>query len=962
VPHTRILVGVLVIAPLVAAAGEGVRRTAIVYVYSVILALVVGFPDHFFGSADHLGRVGTVAVGGGLALWIAHLRERRETDAARLAAQYAVARALSDSDTLEEAAPRLLEAIGGTLGWALGGAWMVGEPGPLRCVATWEAPGVDPAGFDTLSREVVLRRGVGLPGRAWELGRPVWLADVTHEENFPRVDAARRTGLRAAIAFPALADGEVLAVFEFFGQDVRPPDRDLILLMGGLGRRIGEFLKALRGTEALRESEARKGAILASALDCVITIDHEGRVIEFNRAAEQTFGYRQDDVVGRELAELIVPPALRERHRHALRRYLETGRSAILGRRVELMGLRVDGSEFPVEVTITRVGGQSPPLFTGYLRDITERKRVEDEREALLRRERESRLNATRAREQLEAIVGGIADAVTAVAPSGQLLFANEAAVRTLGYSSVEELLASDAEELLARFEMWDQSGQPLAPYRLPWRRAFRGEDAEEEIRYRNRETGEMRWSLVKATPIFGEDGQVDMAINLVEDITEHKRSEHDQTFLSESSRLLASSLDPNEVLERIAQLAVPDIADWCAVDVRREDGALEQVALTHADPELLRLAHELQERYPPDPNALTGAPNVLRTGRSELYPHLPDELLEQAAVDEEHLRLIRRLGLRSAMVVPLIARGRTLGAITFVSGASGRRFDERDLALAEELGRRCANALENARIYSERDYIAQTLQQSLLPAELPSIPGLEAAARFRPTGGGMQVGGDFYDLFETGEHGWTVVVGDVCGKGPDAAAVTALARYTLRASAMRARVPSRNLWTLNEALLRQRQDLRFCTVACAYFEPTPDGTRVLVASGGHPLPLILRHDGAVEAFGEHGTLLGVLPDPDLPDQTTVLEPGDALVFYTDGVIEARGPGGALSEERLREVLAASAGLDAEAMAARIESAVLAVQGGGPPRDDVAVLVLRMATTQPAAREHKEQAAGAAVA
>ncbi|HYY21189.1 MAG TPA: SpoIIE family protein phosphatase [Thermoleophilaceae bacterium] len=948
-------------APLVAAAGEGVRRTAIVYVYSVILALVVGFPDHFFGSADHLGRVATVAVGGGLALWIAHLRERRETDAARLATQYAVARALSDSDTLEEAAPRLLEAIGGTLGWALGGTWVVGEPGALRCVATWEAPGVDPAGFDALSREVVLRRGVGLPGRAWELGRPVWLADVTQEENFPRVEAARRTGLRAAIAFPALADGEVLAVFEFFGHDARPPDRDLIHLMGGLGRRIGEFLKALRGAEALRESEARKGAILASALDCVITMDHEGRVVEFNRAAERAFGYRQDDVVGRELAELIVPPALRERHRRALLRYLETGRGTILGRRVELTGLRADDSEFPVEVTVTRVGGQSPPLFTGYLRDITERKRVEDEREALLRREQESRLNATRARDQLEAIVGGIADAVTAVAPDGRLLFANEAAVRTLGYSSVEELLASDAEELLARFEMWDETGRPLPPERLPGRRAFRGEEAEEAIRYRNRETGEARWSLVKATPIFDEDGRVEMAINLIEDITEHKRSEHEQAFLSESSRLLASSLDPDEVLERIAELAVPDIADWCAVEVRREHGAIEQVALTHADPDLLRFAHELQERYPPDPNAPTGAPNVLRTGRSELYTELPDELLEQAAVDEEHLRLIRRLGLRSAMVVPLIARGRTLGALTFVSGASGRRFTERDLGLAEELGRRCANALENARIYSERDYIAQTLQQSLLPAELPSIPGLEAAARFRPTGGGMQVGGDFYDLFETGEHGWTVVVGDVCGKGPDAAAVTALARYTLRAAAMRARVPSRNLWMLNEALLRQRQDLRFCTVACAYFEPTVGGTRVLVASGGHPLPLILRHDGAVEPFGEHGTLLGVLPDPDLHDQTTVLGPGDALIFYTDGVIEARGPGGALSEERLHEVLAASAGLDAEAVAARIESAVLAAQGGGPPRDDVAVLVLRLATTQPEARADERRAAGAAV-
>ena len=241
---------------------------------------------------------------------------------------------------------------------------------------------------------------------------------------------------------------------------------------------------------------------------------------------------------------------------------------------------------------------------------------------------------------------------------------------------------------------------------------------------------------------------------------------------------------------------------------------------------------------------------------------------------------------------------------MTFVTGPSGRRFDQRDLDLAEELARRCATAVENARLYGERAYIARTLQESLLPSELPEIPGIETAARFRPTGEGHDMGGDFYDLFSSGGRGWTVVMGDVCGKGPDAAAVTALARYTLRAAAMRERLPSRGLHVLNEALLRQRTDRRFCTVAYAYLESVESGVRLGFASGG---PSRCRcwcaRTARCEAVGAPGTLLGVVPDPSFEDRSVELAPGDALVFYTDGVIEDRGDGG-LEEEQLVELLA----------------------------------------------------------
>jgi PAS domain S-box-containing protein len=935
------IIGTLVVAPLVTAFGATARLTALVWAYALGVALLLGAVDGAFGSGDHVTRVLTVLAGGALVVVIAYLRRSRELDASRLEVQYAVARILSEANSLEEAAPRLLQTIGDRLGWEVAGLWELREPGVLRCVTTWSASGVEAPEFHRVSREFVFRPGMGLPGRVLETNAPAWVPDVRDDDNFPRAPAAAAAGLRAAVGFPVRTARGPGAVIEFFARTIAEPDEELLRFMEALGNQVGEFLDALRAREAVAASEARKSAVVESALDGVITIDHTGKVVEFNAAAEETFGYTEEEAVGREMAALVVPPAYRERHRAGLRRVVETGESTILGQRIELTAMGVDGNEFPVELAITRIGGEEPPMFTGYVRDITDRKRAEEERERLLQLEQVARLGAVQARDQLEAILSGVADGVTAQAPDGRLIYANEAAVETLGYGSVDELLEAPVRDVLERFEILDEEGAPFPLERLPGRVALAERTTSEAlIRFRVRRTGEERWSQVKAAPVLDEDGEVLMAINVMEDITEHKRSELREQFLSESTRVLQASLDLDETLEQVARLAVPDMADWCVVDLAGTGGSIERVALVHTDPARVAQAEQLQERYPPDPRSETGVPQVLRTGRPELYPEVPDELLEQGAVDEEHLRLLREFGLRSAMIVPMISRGRALGALTFVSGPSGRHFDAHDLALAEELARRCADAVQNARVFAERSNIAQTLQRSLLPAELPSIPGFETAARFEASGEGNEVGGDFYDLFQTRERGWTVVVGDVCGKGPDAAAVTALARYTLRAAAMREQLPSRILRLLNEALLRQRDDRRFCTVAYAYLEAGNDGARVGIANGGHPLPLVLRADGSVEWLGTHGTLLGVVEDPDLEDTAASLSGGDALVFYTDGVTEARGDGGHLDERRLVELLSSCAGMDAQAIATCVTSAAIEVQGGRL-RDDIAVVVLR---------------------
>jgi serine phosphatase RsbU (regulator of sigma subunit) len=292
-------------------------------------------------------------------------------------------------------------------------------------------------------------------------------------------------------------------------------------------------------------------------------------------------------------------------------------------------------------------------------------------------------------------------------------------------------------------------------------------------------------------------------------------------------------------------------------------------------------------------------------------------------------------------MSVPLRARGRTIGTITLVSTHADHRYGAADLALARDLAWRAALAVDNARLYSERTHVARTLQASLLPRDLPSIPGAQVSARYHAAGEGNEVGGDFYDLFETGDGAWAIVIGDVCGKGAEAAAVTGQARYTLRAASMRQRRPSRILETLNEAMLTQRSDMRFCTVTYVRLRPTDYGGRATVACGGHPAPLLLRADGSIESVGNPGTLLGIFPDPEISDRVADLEWGDSLILFTDGVIGARAHGEMFEEGRLYGVLAGAAGHGAAEVAERIEQAVLEFQAGDL-RDDLAILVVRL--------------------
>ncbi|HEV2812396.1 MAG TPA: PAS domain-containing protein [Solirubrobacteraceae bacterium] len=413
--------------------------------------------------------------------------------------------------------------------------------------------------------------------------------------------------------------------------------------------------------------------------------------------------------------------------------------------------------------------------------------------------------------------------------------------------------------------------------------------------------------------------------------------------FLSAAgARLAAVTTDYEATLREVARVAVPAIADWCTFTLAERGDRYRTVAVAAADPELERLAMEMMERYPPRADAPTGAARAIRTGESQLVSEIPEDLLASVAQDDEHLAFLRRLGISSGITVPLKTRGRTLGALTLVAAESGRRYGDDDLRLAEILAARAGLAVENARLYEERSHIARTLQRSLLPPALPDVPGLELAARYRAAGDQNEVGGDFYDVFRGGDDVWTLLIGDVAGKGPEAAAVTSLTRHTLRAMTLRGAGAQECLELLNDALLNEPAVAgRFCTVLYTRVCPGDDGAVTMtLATGGHLPPRILRADGTLERVELRGSIVGGLRTPAFAECEALLRPGDLLVLFTDGATELRGHDPGVGEQLLDALLLEQVGQPPGVVADAIERRVVELQGG-EPRDDIAVLVAR---------------------
>ncbi len=671
-------------------------------------------------------------------------------------------------------------------------------------------------------------------------------------------------------------------------------------------------------------------AIIEIADNAFVTLDADGKVLEWNRRATELFGYSREEALGSELAELIVPERYRDRHRAGLRRAVGlTADDDPVRPRLIVEALRRDGSELPVEVSITVVREGGEPLFHAWIRDVSERTQLLRELEAQLRGRDPG----------FGEILDALAEAVTIRDPHHHILYANRAAFQSMGFASLEEMQRRPPHSIFNDYIVHDEHGEELTMDSIPSVRLLAGGQAEPlAMRTINRATGELSWRLLKSAPLHDEHGQPVAAVTIIEDITRERIAELRDRFLARATETLMSSLDYEETLRNVAWLAVPEIADWCAVELVDERGERQRVAVAHRDPDKLDLAERLRAYEPEELDPDRGVGRILRTGASELYQGIPDEALAAAAVNDEHLGLLRSLGFRSVLLVPLSARGRTFGVMTLVTAESMRRFEDADRDFAEQVAGRAAIAVDNARLATSRRQTADTLQRSLLPDVVPPIDGWNIATLYRAARAAeeIEVGGDFYDFYAS-DGGWIVLLGDVTGKGVEAAALTSLVRHGARFLAKYERSPSRILVRLNEAL-REQPGLWLCTAVCVRLEHE----QAVIASAGHPAPLVLRDDGRVREIGTVGPILGAWTG-ELPVERAVPIAGDETLFlYTDGVLDTLGEHERFGVERLKRLLAEHAGETPDELLSELEAGLNRFQVG-PQADDTAALALRPA-------------------
>jgi PAS domain S-box-containing protein len=660
-------------------------------------------------------------------------------------------RALAGASSAEAAIDAVLREVGIAHGCAFAAAWSVDpDSGAVRLRRDW-ASGNEADELRRVSGRLTFPPGVGIVGRALESRDAVIVDDIAAEADFPRGEIALAAGLRAAVAVPLASTEHVIGVMEFISEGPGVP-ADKIADVEAAAQQLAPYLARLQVEDLLRISEEESASIVQAALDCIITMDHRGEVVGFNPAAESTFGYTREQAIGRPLADLIIPPELRGAHERALAAYVQTGRPTILNRRLELNGMRADGTTFPVELTVTRLGKREPPVFAGFIRDIGEQQR---------------------------------------------------------------------------------------ASARL--------------------------------------------------------------AFLARAGRQMAESMDWQATLRAIVRAAVPAIADGAALTVVEGGGRPVVAAVAGAEPDRVGAAAE----------------RVIRSGEVELG---------------EDGRLL---------VAPLRSPAGVTGALTLTRAAASPRFGHDDVELVTSFAARASLHVQNSRLYTERSHIARTLQASLRPQALPDVPGADIGVRYLPAGEHNEVGGDFYDLYRTGEHAWGALVGDVSGKGAEAAAVTSMARHTLRTASMLHDRPGEILDVLNRGMIAQAVPA-FCTVVYARVCPAGDrGLDVTYANGGHPAPVILRAGGELEWFDAgRGPLVGAIPGASFGEGSVRLAPGDLLLLYTDGVTEVRTSDPALGERELAATLTGSRSASAAELVAAVEWRAVEIQDGRP-RDDIAVLAIR---------------------
>ncbi|MEA2372727.1 MAG: hypothetical protein QOH12_3121 [Solirubrobacteraceae bacterium] len=672
--------------------------------------------------------------------------------------------------------------------------------------------------------------------------------------------------------------------------------------------------------------------ILETTHSAFASTDEHGCITIWNRSAEDVFGLSRAEAIGRPLADTIIPERLRLDYHDDLRRLVDGREDTVLGERRAATAQRADGREFPAEMTISATasagGGWRVHVF---VRDISDLVSFELERTLLIAR-LESGLRESEQR--FTGIVDALAEAVTIRDLDDRIIYANRAALESMGFGSIAAMSQAPPTSIMEAYIVTGEDGREIGMDDIPSVRLLRGEEPGPLLmRTVDRTTGAENWRLLKSSALTDADGRIEAAVTIIEDVTTVKQAELRTRLLAEASEVLASSLDYEQTLRNVARLAVPRLADWCAVDLVSSDGERTSLAVAHSDPEKLRLAERLRAQEPRKVPFDRGLGLVMATGRPGLYPEITDEMLARGARSPEHLEGLREIGMRSVMIVPLIAGGRPIGAMSLINAESHRRFDDATLNFASQIADRAAIAVENSRLYTAQARIAATLQQSLLPTALPEVDGWEVSALYRAAGEGVEVGGDFYDVFPA-PGGWLVLIGDITGKGIAAAAMTAMVRHSARIIGEETSEPALILARL-DAILRGQSQLSLCSLLCLLIR----AGHVTISSAGHPLPLVIG-DGSVEPVGRSGPLLGAFPGARWLQTSVELTAGQSLVLYTDGVTDTVGADDRFGESRLRELLGRCGECSPEDLLATLDRELTDFQVGAQA-DDTAALALR---------------------
>lgn len=751
----------------------------------------------------------------------------------------------------------------------------------------------------------------------------------------------------------------------------------------------------------LAASEARARALIEHAPDAIVVLDvASGRFIQVNREAERLFGMSRDDLLT--VGPVDVSPPVQPDGRPSAEVARDWIAQAVRGGTptFEWEHWTASGESLLCEVRLLRLPDEERILLRGSLTDIRARRRAERQRQRLqaqrlaaearsdAERTARTRAEQTSARQvllqqltaELSATMGVHDVAQRVVRTVTPALGAEAATVSEYdGVGTCTTLAATGLPEgYVAGVRSYRLADIPLAADVVAsGRPVFVGSLVERNRRYpemRDAPVSQEAWANLPLTV----DGRVvglvafgwarprvflDEDVRLLEavasqcavalhrarlfDAERAARAEAEEaqarlSLLADASALLAEATDEQQLMTRLADLLASGYADWCSVLLPDEQNRLNRWAVRAADPRMGGLASAL-ERHPlvasrdDDPRV-----SAWRTGRPARVGHLVGSSFFSAVPDADLAARLRDVPIGAGLAVPLVARGERLGVLSVLRHEDRPAFSPADEQMLADLGRRAGTALDSLRVLAAQTRVAARLQETLLPSQLPAIDGMELAARYLAAEQAAEVGGDFYDAFPLADGEYALVIGDVSGRGVDAAGLTGLARSTLRALGADLS-PAAALTRLNEVLNSRVGTERFLTAAYLRLRPLAHGADLTVAVAGHPLPLVLRVDGTVEPVGEPGTLLGVFDDVSLAEHTVHLAPGDSAFLYTDGVIEAHGPAGLYGEERLVELLADTAGQPADVIAARVAQAILAYRTGGA--DDLAVLVLRLRRT-----------------